>query len=68
MAGWIATFAGSLIDYNIRFANQGKKLLNDNIIYTTAEIIIQGSNDFIFRREKDGSTTWDELQVKKRED
>ena len=32
-------------------------------IYTTAEIVILSSEDFIFKREKDGTTPWDELQV-----
>ena len=32
-------------------------------IYTTAEIVICSSNDFVFKREKDGTTPWDELQV-----
>ncbi len=32
-------------------------------IYTTAEIVILSSNEFIFKREKDGTTPLDELQV-----
>jgi len=43
----------------------GGHLLDDNLIYTTAEIIIQELDDFIFTRENDGSTPWKELQVKK---
>ena len=35
-------------------------------IYTTAEIVIQSSKNFVFKREKDGSTPWEELQVKER--
>jgi uncharacterized protein len=35
-------------------------------IYTTAEIMIGESNELLFTREKDGTTPWDELQVKKR--
>ncbi|RYY99910.1 MAG: DNA-binding protein [Chitinophagaceae bacterium] len=104
-AGWIATCAGSLTSYNIRFANQpegsrgdghfeivsltgtvskngshvhlsiadstgrtlGGHLLEGNIIYTTAEIVLQEDTDLRFTREKDGSTPWEELQVKKRE-
>jgi len=100
-AGWISTCAGSLTNYNIRFANQpngssdsghfeivsltgtvsvngshihiiisdstgktmGGHLMDGCIIYTTAEIVILSSNDFIFKREKDGSTPWEELQV-----
>ena len=44
----------------------GGHLLDENIVYTTAEIIIQESDEFIFTREKDGSTPWEELQVRKR--
>ncbi len=33
-------------------------------IYTTAEIVILSSDDFAFYREKDGTTPWDELQVR----
>jgi uncharacterized protein len=33
-------------------------------IYTTAEIIIQSSDKYEFSREKDGSTPWEELQVR----
>ena len=100
-AGWISTCAGSLTNYNIRFANQsegnsgsghfeivsltgtvsvngshlhisisdstgktiGGHLLDSNLVYTTAEIVILSSDDFIFKREKDGSTPWEELQV-----
>jgi uncharacterized protein len=42
----------------------GGHLLDNNLIYTTAEIIIQESEDFVFTREKDGSTPWEELQIK----
>lgn len=45
----------------------GGHLLPDNIIYTTAEIIIGESPNLIFSREKDGSTPWEELQIKKKE-
>ena len=44
----------------------GGHLLDGNIVYTTAEIVIQQSDDFEFAREKDGTTPWDELQVKPR--
>ncbi len=102
-AGWVVTCAGSLTDYNIRFANQekgstgkghfeivnltgttskngshlhisisdsigktiGGHLLKGCIVYTTAEIIIQSTTDLNFKREKDGSTPWDELQIEK---
>jgi predicted DNA-binding protein with PD1-like motif len=43
----------------------GGHLLGDNIIYTTAEIVIGESKDLLFTREKDGTTPWEELQVKK---
>ena len=36
------------------------------IIYTTAEIVIQSTDQLVFKREKDGSTPWEELQVEKR--
>ena len=41
----------------------GGHLLEGCIIYTTAEIVILSSNDLVFKREKDGSTPWEELQV-----
>jgi predicted DNA-binding protein with PD1-like motif len=100
-AGWIGTCAGSLTQYNIRFANQNKPssdtghfeivsltgtlsingshlhisisdstgktigghLLDNNIIYTTAEIVIQESTRHVFTRKNDGTTPWEELQV-----
>jgi uncharacterized protein len=43
----------------------GGHLLQDCIIYTTAEIVLQSSPNLIFKREKDGSTPWEELQVEK---
>jgi predicted DNA-binding protein with PD1-like motif len=102
-AGWISTCAGSLANYNIRFANQpngsmdsghfeivsltgtistngshlhisisdstgktiGGHLMDGCIIYTTAEIVILSSDAFVFKREKDGSTPWEELQVER---
>lgn len=104
-AGWMVSCAGSLTQYNIRFANQpegskgnghfeivsltgttsvngshihisisdstgktiGGHLLNGNLVYTTAEIILQEDDRFLFTREKDGSTPWEELQIKKKE-
>ncbi len=44
----------------------GGHLLDENIVYTTAEIVITESEDFVFTREKDGTTEWEELQVKKK--
>lgn len=42
----------------------GGHLLPNNLIYTTAEIVIGESPNLIFTREKDGSTPWEELQIK----
>lgn len=102
-AGWLVTCAGSLTDYNIRFANEekgttgrghfeivsltgtvskngshvhisisdstgrtiGGHLLAGCIIYTTAEIVMQSTPSLNFKREKDGSTPWEELQIEK---
>ena len=41
----------------------GGHLMEGCSIYTTAEIVILTSNDFIFKRAKDGTTPWEELQV-----
>ena len=41
----------------------GGHLADGNIIYTTAEIVIQSDSSFIFKREKDGTTPWQELQI-----
>ena len=43
----------------------GGHLLDSYLVYTTAEIVILSSDDFIFKREKDGTTPWEELQVGK---
>jgi predicted DNA-binding protein with PD1-like motif len=37
-------------------------------IYTTAEIVILATDKYQFSREKDGSTAWEELQVKEKSD
>jgi len=101
-AGWISTCAGSLTNYNIRFANQpgssngsghfeivsltgtvsvngshlhisisdstgktiGGHLSEGNIVYTTAEIVITSTDELEFKREKDGTTEWEELQIR----
>jgi len=42
----------------------GGHLMDGNIVYTTAEIIIATTDKYQFTREKDGTTAWDELQVK----
>lgn len=44
----------------------GGHLLDNNLVYTTAEIVLQESDDFVFTRQKDGSTPWEELQIKKK--
>jgi uncharacterized protein len=42
----------------------GGHLLDSNLVYTTAEIVIGEGKQLIFTREKDRSTPWEELQVK----
>jgi hypothetical protein len=44
----------------------GGHLLEGNLIYTTAEIVLGESEQHVFIREKDGSTAWEELQIRKR--
>ena len=44
----------------------GGHLLTENLVYTTAEIVIGESKNHVFAREKDGSTPWEELQVKEK--
>jgi uncharacterized protein len=44
----------------------GGHLLDGNIVYTTAEIVIGEGKQLVFTREKDGTTEWEELQVKKK--
>jgi predicted DNA-binding protein with PD1-like motif len=44
----------------------GGHLMDGNIIYTTAEIIIEESDALEFRREKDGTTPWEELQIRRK--
>ena len=45
----------------------GGHLLEGCKVYTTAEIVISEAADLIFTREKDGSTPWEELQIKKKD-
>ena len=45
----------------------GGHLLENNRVYTTAEIVIGESKQLQFTREKDGTTPWEELQVKQRQ-
>ncbi len=35
-------------------------------IYTTAEIVLQTTDKYEFTRQKDGTTPWEELQVKEK--
>lgn len=44
----------------------GGHLLDECFVYTTAEIVLGEDSSFVFTREKDGSTPWEELQVHKR--
>ena len=41
----------------------GGHLLDDCLVYTTAEIVILASENMEFIRAKDGSTEWEELEV-----
>lgn len=45
----------------------GGHLMEGCKVYTTAEIVILHSDRYIFTREKDGTTPWEELQVKDKE-
>jgi predicted DNA-binding protein with PD1-like motif len=42
----------------------GGHLLIGSLVYTTAEIVIGESSELIFTREYDGTTPWEELQIK----
>jgi uncharacterized protein len=44
----------------------GGHLLKDNIVYTTAEMVIGEHKGLVFTREKDGTTPWKELQIRKK--
>ena len=46
----------------------GGHLMDGCKVYTTAEIVIASSSEYIFNRKKDGSTPWKELQVEKLKD
>lgn len=43
----------------------GGHLLDGNIIYTTAEVIIQEDTSLVFKREFDGTTEWKELMIER---
>ncbi len=47
-------------------ATIGGHLMEGNIIYTTAELIISSTEKYQFTREKDGTTPWPELQIKEK--
>jgi len=44
----------------------GGHLLDECIVYTTAEIIIQTASNLMFTRENDETTKWKELRVKEK--
>ena len=44
----------------------GGHLLEGNVIYTTAEVVLQEDDGYSFTRENDGSTPWEELQIKRK--
>lgn len=46
----------------------GGHLLDGNLVYTTAEVVVGYDEDLIFTREKDGSTQWAELQISRNRD
>jgi predicted DNA-binding protein with PD1-like motif len=41
----------------------GGHLLDGNVVYTTAELVIGESPNLVFTRENDGTTVWKELQI-----
>lgn len=103
-AGWVASCAGSLTDFHLRYADQpsgttghghfeivslsgtlskngshlhlaiadeqgrtlGGHLLEGCRVYTTAEIVLGASSQHVFVRKRDGSTPWEELQIRNR--
>jgi len=44
----------------------GGHLLEGTTVYTTAEIVIQSEDELAFTREKDDTTSWKELQVRRK--
>jgi predicted DNA-binding protein with PD1-like motif len=42
----------------------GGHLMDGCIVYTTAELVLGSSDQFVFSREKDGTTPWKELQIR----
>ncbi len=43
----------------------GGHLMEGCIVYTTAELVLLSDDRLVFTREKDGTTPWEELQVRK---
>ena len=41
----------------------GGHLLEGCKVYTTAELVISETDKYVFTREKDGTTEWEELQI-----
>lgn len=41
----------------------GGHLMDGCIVYTTAEIVLLCDENLVFKREKDGTTPWEELQI-----
>jgi predicted DNA-binding protein with PD1-like motif len=41
----------------------GGHLMEGCTVYTTAEIILTATNNYVFTRAKDGTTPWEELQI-----
>lgn len=46
----------------------GGHLMEGCTIYTTAEIVIQSDRSLVFKRAKDGTTPWEELQVERKQE
>lgn len=45
----------------------GGHLLDNSLVYTTAEIVIGETKELIFERRDDGTTKWKELHVRKKD-
>jgi predicted DNA-binding protein with PD1-like motif len=43
----------------------GGHLLDGNLVYTTAELVLGYDESLTFTRENDGTTKWQELQIRK---
>lgn len=48
-------------------ATTGGHLLDGNLAYTTAEVVIGEAPGLVFTRENDGTTDWAELQIRRRD-